>query len=227
MRQRGAPSSSAARPTCCLRPMRTENSIPTASPSASSPTKASSPFQWQGSAPPSPSARADALQLRRRFGPHPPGAYERLLLEAIAGDATLSSRDEVEIAWQIADSIRPAGGQAATNREFYARRTWGPSRRMILLARPATRGASRWSSSLPLNSNFAHENSTRSIASKPPLNCGGGRPAMAGPAHETAFRTAGGRPPRGTHRRAAVCRVCPQGQPAKSLARARPFFLGG
>ena len=49
------------------------------------------------------------------FGAYTPEAYERLLLEAMAGDATLFiRRDEVETAWQIVDGIRQAwDGQAA------------------------------------------------------------------------------------------------------------------
>jgi glucose-6-phosphate 1-dehydrogenase len=62
------------------------------------------------------------------FGAYTPEAYERLLLEAVAGDATLFiRRDEVETAWQIVDSIRAGWhDQALTNREFYAAGTWGP-----------------------------------------------------------------------------------------------------
>jgi len=62
------------------------------------------------------------------FGAYTPEAYERLLLEAIAGDATLFiRRDEVETAWQIVDSIRAGwGDKPLTNREFYAAGTWGP-----------------------------------------------------------------------------------------------------
>jgi glucose-6-phosphate 1-dehydrogenase len=70
------------------------------------------------------------------FGAYTPEAYERLLLEAIAGDATLFiRRDEVETAWQIVDSVR-AGWQnkALTNREFYAAGTWGPIAADELLA---------------------------------------------------------------------------------------------
>ena len=70
------------------------------------------------------------------FGAYTPEAYERLLLEAIVGDATLFiRRDEVETAWQIVDSIR-AGWQnkALTNREFYAAGTWGPIAADDLLA---------------------------------------------------------------------------------------------
>jgi glucose-6-phosphate 1-dehydrogenase len=70
------------------------------------------------------------------FGAYTPEAYERLLLEAIAGDATLFiRRDEVETAWEIVDSIR-AGWQdkPLTNREFYAAGTWGPIAAEDLLA---------------------------------------------------------------------------------------------
>ena len=70
------------------------------------------------------------------FGAYTPEAYERLLLEAMAGDATLFiRRDEVETAWQIVDDIRAGwGGQPLTNREFYAAGTWGPMAAEDLLA---------------------------------------------------------------------------------------------
>jgi len=70
------------------------------------------------------------------FGAYTPEAYERLLLEAIHGDATLFiRRDEVETAWQIVDSIRAGwDGKSLTNREFYAAGTWGPIAADDLLA---------------------------------------------------------------------------------------------
>jgi glucose-6-phosphate 1-dehydrogenase len=70
------------------------------------------------------------------FGAYTPEAYERLLLEAIAGDATLFiRRDEVETAWQIVDSVRAGWhNKALTNREFYAAGTWGPIAADELLA---------------------------------------------------------------------------------------------
>ena len=41
------------------------------------------------------------------FGKATPEAYERLLLDAISGDATLFARhDEVEEAWKFVDAIR-------------------------------------------------------------------------------------------------------------------------
>jgi len=70
------------------------------------------------------------------FGAYTPEAYERLLLEAIAGDATLFiRRDEVEAAWGIVDSIRKGwDGKPLSNREFYSAGTWGPVAADDLLA---------------------------------------------------------------------------------------------
>jgi glucose-6-phosphate 1-dehydrogenase len=70
------------------------------------------------------------------FGAYTPEAYERLLLEAMAGDATLFiRRDEVETAWQIVDGIRKAwAGKPLSNREFYVAGTWGPVAADDLLA---------------------------------------------------------------------------------------------
>jgi len=71
------------------------------------------------------------------FGAYTPEAYERLLLEAIAGDATLFiRRDEVETAWQIADAVRSGwAGKPLANEEFYAACTWGPTAADELLER--------------------------------------------------------------------------------------------
>ena len=70
------------------------------------------------------------------FGAYTPEAYERLLLEAMAGDATLFiRRDEVETAWKIVDSIKEAwNDKPLSNREFYAAGTWGPVAADDLLA---------------------------------------------------------------------------------------------
>ncbi len=63
------------------------------------------------------------------FGAYTPEAYERLLLDAIAGDSTLFiRRDVVEVAWSIVDPIRAGwANQPLTEREFYAAGTWGPA----------------------------------------------------------------------------------------------------
>jgi glucose-6-phosphate 1-dehydrogenase len=71
------------------------------------------------------------------FGAYTPEAYERLLLEALAGDATLFiRRDEVEAAWTVVDPIRAAWGDSPLNdREFYPAGSWGPPAAEDLLAR--------------------------------------------------------------------------------------------
>ncbi len=70
------------------------------------------------------------------FGAYTPEAYERLLLDVMAGDATLFiRRDEVESAWQIVDAIRKGwADKPLTNREFYSAGTWGPVASDDLLA---------------------------------------------------------------------------------------------
>lgn len=62
------------------------------------------------------------------FGAYTPEAYERLLLEALAGDATLFiRRDEVETAWGIIDPIRESwNGVGISERELYFAGSWGP-----------------------------------------------------------------------------------------------------
>lgn len=70
------------------------------------------------------------------FGAYTPEAYERLLLDVMGGDATLFlRRDEVEQAWEIADSIRAGWGDRPLDaREFYAAGSWGPVAANELLA---------------------------------------------------------------------------------------------
>jgi glucose-6-phosphate 1-dehydrogenase len=71
------------------------------------------------------------------FGAYTPEAYERLLLDAMSGDATLFiRRDEVEQAWEIVDSIRAGWqGLGLDDREFYGAGSWGPQLAHELLAR--------------------------------------------------------------------------------------------
>ncbi|MEO6034179.1 MAG: glucose-6-phosphate dehydrogenase [Verrucomicrobiota bacterium] len=70
------------------------------------------------------------------FGAYTPEAYERLLLEVLAGDATLFiRRDEVEAAWSVVDPIRQAWTNVPlTDQEFYPAGTWGPVAADELLA---------------------------------------------------------------------------------------------
>ncbi len=71
------------------------------------------------------------------FGSEPPGAYERLLLDAMIGDTTLFTRnDEVELAWSLMDPILESW-RAGTDGGpvFYAPGTWGPAEADALPAR--------------------------------------------------------------------------------------------
>ena len=71
------------------------------------------------------------------FGAYTPEAYERLLLDALAGDSTLFlRRDEVEAAWHFVDQIRAGwDGRDLTAAEFYPAGSWGPKASDDLLAR--------------------------------------------------------------------------------------------
>ncbi|MGY8768720.1 MAG: glucose-6-phosphate dehydrogenase [Pirellulales bacterium] len=71
-------------------------------------------------------------QLDFRFDQHfsndMPDAYQRLLLDALQGDASLFARsDEVELAWGIIDPILGAwNSPAAPNLDIYEPGCWGP-----------------------------------------------------------------------------------------------------
>jgi len=71
------------------------------------------------------------FQYATSFGKGSPEAYERLLLDAMAGDATLfARRDEVEEAWRFIDHIERAWHESPADAgppmaEFVAG-TWGP-----------------------------------------------------------------------------------------------------
>jgi len=66
-----------------------------------------------------------------------PDAYERLILEALRGDASLFTRsDGIEAAWKLIDSI--ANGWETSNipdLALYRRGSWGPTEATVLLAR--------------------------------------------------------------------------------------------
>ena len=66
-----------------------------------------------------------------------PEAYERLLLDALQGDATLFARaDEIELAWGIVDPILATwAGPDAPPLAFYAPGSWGPAEADELLVR--------------------------------------------------------------------------------------------
>ena len=63
-------------------------------------------------------------------------AYERLLLDLIAGDPTLFvRRDEVEAQWQWIDGVRAAWAEAGTTPKIYSAGSWGPSAAIALTER--------------------------------------------------------------------------------------------
>jgi glucose-6-phosphate 1-dehydrogenase len=63
-------------------------------------------------------------------------AYERLLLDAMAGDSTLFvRRDEAEQAWKWVDEVSEAWADAGTKPNDYVAGTWGPQAADALLAR--------------------------------------------------------------------------------------------
>ena len=72
------------------------------------------------------------------FGKASPFAYERLLLDAMAGDATLfARRDEVENAWHFIDPIEQAWHQAGQPPAMttYPAGSWGPAEADELMER--------------------------------------------------------------------------------------------
>jgi glucose-6-phosphate 1-dehydrogenase len=70
------------------------------------------------------------------FGKATPEAYERLLLDAMSGDATLfARRDEVEEAWRFIDPIRQAWDEDDAPLAIYSAGSWGPTEADDLLKR--------------------------------------------------------------------------------------------
>ncbi|MFK5923239.1 MAG: glucose-6-phosphate dehydrogenase [Verrucomicrobiota bacterium] len=78
------------------------------------------------------------FQYATSFGKGSPEAYERLLLDAMAGDATLfARRDEVENAWKFIDQIEDAWHKSETPPKMaeYPAGSWGPQEADELLRR--------------------------------------------------------------------------------------------
>jgi glucose-6-phosphate 1-dehydrogenase len=71
------------------------------------------------------------------FGKPSPEAYERLLLDAMSGDATLfARRDEVEQAWAFIDPVEEEWKKQGENGiYFYEAGSWGPDQADELLSR--------------------------------------------------------------------------------------------
>lgn len=65
-----------------------------------------------------------------------PDAYERLLLDVMAGDSTLFTRwDEVEYSWRFMDNISRAWADELPDFPNYKAGTWGPTEADDLLKR--------------------------------------------------------------------------------------------
>jgi glucose-6-phosphate 1-dehydrogenase len=75
------------------------------------------------------------------FGSNTPEAYERLLLDAMRGDATLfTRRDEVEEQWAYMDGVFDAWtAEANAPPPLYAAGSWGPEQADDLIARDGRR----------------------------------------------------------------------------------------
>ena len=90
---------------------------------------------------PGPDLRLGPVRLDFRygevFGGEPPEAYERLLLDAIHGDATLyAPGDWVEKAWQLLGPVLDAWGEAAGPPLYpYEAGSWGPAEAEAFIAR--------------------------------------------------------------------------------------------
>jgi glucose-6-phosphate 1-dehydrogenase len=76
------------------------------------------------------------LDFDKAFAENRVGAYERLLLDAIAGRLNLFVRsDEQEQAWRWVEPILDAWGKDSTGPRPYAAGTWGPAAASALVAR--------------------------------------------------------------------------------------------
>jgi glucose-6-phosphate 1-dehydrogenase len=70
------------------------------------------------------------------FGERSPSAYETLLLDAIRGDATLYTRqDMVEASWGVVEPILEVWQNSRFNFPNYQAGTWGPAAADQMLAR--------------------------------------------------------------------------------------------
>jgi glucose-6-phosphate 1-dehydrogenase len=77
------------------------------------------------------------FQYGSAFGEAPQEAYERLILDAIAGDSTLFiRRDEVEAAWSFIDVLEQAWAEEDPGIPLpgYSAGAWGPAEAEVMLA---------------------------------------------------------------------------------------------
>jgi glucose-6-phosphate 1-dehydrogenase len=94
---------------------------------------------------PGAAMRIQRLQMHfdyaEAFGSAPPDAYQRLLLDAALGDATLFTRDdEVEAAWRFVSPIlEGCAAQGPASLPTYPPGTWGPKAAEALIAADGNR----------------------------------------------------------------------------------------
>ena len=76
------------------------------------------------------------MSFAKTFATPTPEAYERLLMDALRGNAALfMRRDEVEAAWKFIDPIREAWAHTGEQPRPYAAGTWGPAAAIALIER--------------------------------------------------------------------------------------------
>jgi glucose-6-phosphate 1-dehydrogenase len=76
------------------------------------------------------------MSFAEAFGAQSPEAYERLLMDAVRGNASLfMRRDEVEAAWAFVDPIRDAWAHSGEPPRPYSAGTWGPAASIALIER--------------------------------------------------------------------------------------------
>ena len=75
------------------------------------------------------------FHYRESFNISLPDSYERLLLDALAGDASLFTRsDEIEACWRLIDPVIAGWGKGQAERLLlYPTGTWGPAEADALL----------------------------------------------------------------------------------------------
>ena len=76
------------------------------------------------------------MSFAKTFSAPSADAYERLLMDALRGNASLfMRRDEVEAAWRFIDPIREAWAHSHDSPRPYAAGTWGPAASIALIER--------------------------------------------------------------------------------------------
>lgn len=76
------------------------------------------------------------FHYRESFNISLPDSYERLLLDAMAGDASLFTRsDEIEACWRLIDPVIASWEQGEQSLASYAAGSWGPEEANHLLGR--------------------------------------------------------------------------------------------